>query len=114
MRWIQKNEIKQEKYEVQRYKEQINVTLPIQDNDDLDCEGREKLVVFVTSTSLRHTIFLHYLIFLIGEVFEPTIFFEIVTYVLKVRGPYIQNGLITHKHLDEELVSLHKTSTVKL
>lgn len=84
-----KNEIKQEKYEIQSYKEQINVTLPIQDNDDLDREGREKLVVFFTSISLRHTIFLHYLIFLIGEVIEPTIFFEIVTHVLKVRSTNI-------------------------
>jgi hypothetical protein len=92
--------------------------LPIQDNVVLVREGGKKdgkkLGVFFTRVSPMQLVVPHGLVFHIGEVVEPTIFFEIVTYVLKVRGPYIQNGLITHKHLDEELVSLHKTSTVKL
>ena len=49
-----------------------------------------------------------HLVLIISEVVEPTISLEIVTHVLEVRGTDIQNGFITHKHLDEELVDLHE------
>jgi hypothetical protein len=49
-----------------------------------------------------------------GEVVEPTISLEIVTHILKFRGPDIQNELITHEHLDEEFVRPHEMWTVEL
>jgi hypothetical protein len=48
------------------------------------------------------------LILQIGEAVKPTISFESVAHVLKVQGLNIQNGLVTHEHLDKELASLHK------
>jgi hypothetical protein len=86
--------------------------LPIQDNVVIVREGRkndgEKLGAFFTSTSSRYPVVPHGLVLHIGEAIEPTILFEIITNVLGVRSPDIQNGLITYKHLDEELASLHK------
>ena len=55
-----------------------------------------------------------HLVLIISEVVEPTISLEIVTHVLEVRGTDIQNGFITHKHLDEELVDLHEMCTEEL
>ena len=92
--------------------------MPIQDNVVLVREGGEddgeELGAIFTSTSPRHPVTPHGLVFDIGEVVEPTISIEIVTHVLEVRGPDIQNGLITYKHLDEELASLYEMSTVEL
>ena len=81
----------------------------IQDNVVIIREGKEndgeKLVALFTSTSPRHPVFPHWLVLYIGETVELTISFEIVTHV---RGPDIQNGLIMHKHLDEEFASLYE------
>ena len=49
----------------------------------------EELGTFFTSTSSRHPLFPHQLVFNIGEVVEPTISLEIITHVLEVRGPDI-------------------------
>ena len=96
----------------QRSEERTNATLPIQDNVVLVREGGERFGenfgTLFTSTSPRDPVVPHGLVLDIGESVEPTISLEIVTHVFKVRGPDIQNGLITYKHLDEELVSLHK------
>ena len=84
--------------------------MPIHDNvvlvrEDKENDG-EELGVFFTSTSTGHPVFPHPLIFRINEVVEPTISLEIVTHVIEVQGADIQNILITHEHLDEELASL--------
>ena len=84
--------------------------MPIQDNVVLVREGGEndgeELGAFFTSTSPRHPVLPHRLVLDIGEVVEPTISFEIITQVLDVQGSDIQNEVIAHKHLDEELASL--------
>ena len=109
---------KKKEMEKTREEERTNATLPIQYNVILVREGGEKdgeeFGPFFTSTSPRHPVVPHGLVFNIGEAIEPTILFEIVTHVPEVRGPDIQNGPITHKHLDEELASLHKFSTLEL
>jgi hypothetical protein len=101
-----------------RKKERTNAILPIQYNVVLVREGgekdREEFGALFTSTSPRHPVVPHGLVLDIGEAVEPTISFEIVTHVLEVRGPDIKNRPITHKHLDEELASLHKFSTLEL
>jgi hypothetical protein len=48
------------------------------------------------------------LVLYIDEAFKATISLEIVTHVFEVQGPDIQNGFITHKHVDEKLASLHE------
>ena len=86
--------------------------MPIQDNVVLVREGGEndgeELGALFTSTSPRHSVVPHGLALHIGEVVEPTISLEIVAHVLEVGGPDIQNGLVTHKQLDEELANLHE------
>ena len=86
--------------------------MPIQDNVVLVLERKEKdgkkFGAFFTRTSPRHSVVPHGLGLHIGEIVEPTISLEIVAHVLKVGGADIQNGLVTHKHLDEELASLHE------
>lgn len=83
-----KNGKNKQKDETQRDKEKTDATLPIHDNVVLVREGGEndgeELVTFSTSTSLRHHVFPHRLILLIGEVLEPTTSLVILTYVLKV------------------------------
>ena len=92
--------------------------MPIHDNVVFVREGGEKdgeeFESLFTRTSPRHPVVPYRLVLQIGEVVEPTIWFEIVTHVLEVRGTNIQNGPITHKDLDEELVSLHKFSMLEL
>ena len=58
----------------------------------------EELRAVFTSTSPRYPVFPHRLVLYIGEVVEPTISLEIVTHVLEVRGPEIQNKFITYEH----------------
>src|ERR1700737_3365767 len=93
-----------------REEERTNATLPIQYNVVFVREGGEndgeEFGSLFTRTSPRHPVVPHGLVLQIGEAAEPTILFEIVTHVLEVRGPDIQNGPITHKDLDEELASL--------
>ena len=89
--------------------ERTNSTLPIQYNVVLVCEGgendREEFGALFTRASPRHPVVPHGLVFQIGEAIQPTISFEIVAHVHEVRRPDIQNGPVTHKHLDEELAS---------
>ena len=84
--------------------------MPIYDNVVLVREGGEnegeEPGALIMSTSPRHPIFSYQLVLHISEAVKPIIFLEIVTYVLKVRGLDIQNGAITHEHLDKKLASL--------
>ena len=86
--------------------------MPIRDNVVIVREGEEKdgeeLGALLTSTSLRHLVFLQRLVLQIGKAIEPTISLEIVIHVFEVQGPDIQNIFITHEHLDEELASLQE------
>jgi hypothetical protein len=106
------------KNEKTREEERTNSALPIQYNVVIVCEGgkkdREEFGPLFTSTSPRHPVVPHGLVLHIREAFEPTISFEIVAHVLEVRRSDIQNGPVMHKHLDEELASLHKFSTLDL
>ena len=92
--------------------------MPIQDNVVLVREGGEKhgekIGAFFTSTSPRHPVAPHGLVFDIGEALEPPISLKIVTHVFEVRGLDIQNTLITDEHLDKELANMQELQTLEL
>lgn len=103
------------KTENQRIEKQTNTGLPIHDNVVFVRKGEEndgeKLVAFFTSTSPRQPILLHSLVFLLGEVVEPTIPLEIITHLFEIQSMYIQNGVIPHVTLIKKIVNLHQKST---
>ena len=107
-----KLQITKNQNEKQRVEDHTNATLPIHYNVVIVRKGREndgeELGAFFTSTSPGHPVFPHRLVFCINKAIEPTISLKIVTHVFKVRGADIQNILITHEHLDEELASLQE------
>ena len=94
-KYKRKQKNKKQRHEKQGYGKPTNATLSIHNNVVFVPEDgendREKLGV------LR-----------IGEAIEPTISLEIVTTVFKVWGPDIENIIIMHEHLDEELASLQE------
>jgi len=71
--------------------------LPIHYNVVLVGEGEKKdgikLVMFLTSTSLRHAVLPQSLILLICETIEPTIPLEVVTHLIKSCALYLKNGV---------------------
>jgi hypothetical protein len=90
--------------------------LPIKYNVVLVREGGKKngeeLGTFFTSSSPRHLVIPYRLVLHIREAIEPIISFEIITHILEVRSPDIQNRYVAHKYFDKELASLQDEGSV--
>ena len=98
---------KKNENEKQEDEEHTNATLSFPNNVIFVFEGREndeeEIWAFLMSTSLRHPVFPHQLVFRTSKAVEPTISLKSVTYVLELRSADIKKNSLQTSTLMKNL-----------